>query len=52
MDWPLRDLFLNFLEILKDNARAQYRADVLVWAVLAPYSKRGSKPPAIPSILK
>ena len=52
IEWPLRDLFLHFTEMLKDRAREQYRTDVLVWAILAPYQKRASKPPAIPSILK
>lgn len=52
MQWPLRDIFVHFLEQLKDHAREQYRADLLRWAVLAPYQKRASKPPAIPSILK
>lgn len=52
MDWPLRDVLLNFSEMMKDQAREQYRADLLVWAVLAPWQKRASKPPALPSILK
>lgn len=52
MAWPLRDLFLEFIERLRQEAREQYRAELLVWAVLAPYQKRPGSPPSIPSILK
>jgi hypothetical protein len=38
--------------LLKEAAREQYRADLLVWATLAPWQKSATKPPAIPSILK
>jgi hypothetical protein len=52
MDWPLRDLFLAFIERLRQAAVERYRAELLVWAMLAPYQKRSQKPPQIPSILK
>jgi len=52
MDWPLRDLFLAFIERLKRQARRSYEVDVLVWAVLAPYQKRQTKPPGLPAILR
>jgi hypothetical protein len=52
LDWPLRDLFLAFAERMRQAALERYRAELLVWAVLAPYQKRPPKPPAIPSILK
>ena len=52
MDWPLRDLFLAYLARLRETARQTYQAELLVWAVLAPYQKRQSKPPDVPAILK
>ncbi|MGA3295281.1 MAG: hypothetical protein ABSE45_15035 [Candidatus Acidiferrales bacterium] len=51
MDWPLRDLFLGFAERLREAAIERHRAEVLVWAVLAPWQKQKSKPPAPPRIL-
>jgi len=51
MDWPLRDLFVAFVERLKDAAVERYRADMLVWAVLAPWQKSQKRPPELPAIL-
>jgi hypothetical protein len=54
MDWPLREMFLNFVARIKRRARDTYEFDYLIWAVLAPYQKKDSKskPPKIPLILK
>lgn len=52
MDWPLRDLFVAFIERMREAAIERHRAEVLVWAVLAPYQKERSKPPAPPRILR
>lgn len=52
MQWTLRDGLLAYAEIMKDDAHAQYRSDVLVWATLAPHSKQPGKPPALPAILR
>jgi len=52
MDWPLRDLFLAYSARLREAARDNYELDLLVWAILAPYQKRGSRPPDLPAILK
>lgn len=49
---PLRDVFLAYIEQMRRRALERYRAELLVWAVLAPYQKRGQSPPSIPSILK
>jgi len=43
---------LAFEAHLKDRAREDYKHAVLVWAVLAPYAKKGAKPPKIPRILR
>lgn len=37
---------------MKRQAREQYRTELLVWAMLAPYQKSASKPPPVPQILK
>jgi hypothetical protein len=52
LDWPLRELFLAFVERMREHARRAYELDVLVWAVLAPYQKRRTNPPELPSILR
>jgi hypothetical protein len=41
-----------YVEILKDDAKEQYRNDVMVWAALAPHAKKDTKPPDLPAILK
>jgi hypothetical protein len=54
MDWPLRDMFLAYIDRLKDDARKHYEFEVLVWAALAPHRRKGSekKPPDVPAILR
>jgi hypothetical protein len=44
MDWALRDLFLAYVDRLKDAARHAYEHDVLVWAVLAAAGAKVKKP--------
>lgn len=51
-DWPLRDLFLAYLEAMRDAALANYNRDVLVWATLAPHQRRQTKPPDVPRVLR
>lgn len=51
-DWSLRDLFLSFIARVKEETRAEYYVDLLIWASLAPYQKRRQKPPSVPKILK
>lgn len=51
-EWPLREIFLAYLEALRDAARENYNRDVLVWAALAPHQKRASKPPDLPKVLR
>jgi hypothetical protein len=50
--WPLRELLLSYIAILKRDARARYEHDMLMWAVLAPHLKNPSSPPRPPRILK
>jgi hypothetical protein len=48
----LRDLFLAYLAILKERARLDYWARMIVWASLVPYQKRPDPQPDVPRILK
>lgn len=52
LEWPLRDLFLGFIERMRDQMRRNYEVELLVWAVLAPHQKRQSKPPDVPALLR
>jgi hypothetical protein len=52
LDWPLRDVMLAFVAILKERERAKYYVDLLLWAIVAPYVKHKGKPPQLPKILK
>jgi len=50
MDWPLRDIFVAYVERLKDSARDAYEIDLLVWAMFAASGSKVRKPDP-PSIL-
>lgn len=50
--WPLRDLLLAYLAILKREAQQRYDQDLAVWAALAPHQKSPGSPPKPPRILK
>lgn len=50
--WPLRDLLLAYLAILKREAQGRYDRDLAVWATLAPHQKSPGSPPKPPRILK
>jgi hypothetical protein len=50
MAWALRDLFVAYVERMKDSARQAYEIDLLVWATLAAGGAK-IKPPDPPSIL-
>ena len=52
MQWPLRELFLAYVARLRKLAREGYQVELLVWAVLAPYQKDKTNPPALPAILR
>lgn len=54
MEWPLRDLFLAYLERLVKSARHAYEVDIVVWAVLAAGGGKGKKPepPAVLNVPK
>ncbi len=48
--WPLREALLAYIERLKASARQLYDRDLLIWAILAPYSK-DARAPKLPEIL-
>lgn len=50
--WPLRDLLLAYLSILKSQLQERYEHDLQVWATLAPHQKNPGSPPRPPRILK
>lgn len=52
MDWPLHEVLLAYVERLRDSALETYQHATLVWAMTAPHSKKPSKPPRAPAILK
>lgn len=52
LDWPVRDLLVALVIVLRRAALADYRADRAVWAALAPYSKEKLPQPELPAILR
>jgi hypothetical protein len=50
--WPLRDLLLAYIAILRRQAQDRYEHDLEVWAMLAPHQKSPGSPPRPPRILK
>lgn len=51
MEWPLRELFLAYVERMKKAAHDSYKHDVLVWAVLTAAGAK-MKHPDPPAVLK
>ena len=54
MDYALRDLFLAYIERMKDAARIAYDVDLLLWAILAAAGSKQKKPdpPAVLGVPK
>lgn len=50
--WPLVEVLMAYLEVVKDQAQHAHEIDLQVWAAIAPYAKKDLKPPAIPPILR
>jgi hypothetical protein len=50
MAWALRDLFVAYVERMKESAARAYEVDRMVWATLAAGGAK-LKPPDPPSIL-
>ena len=50
--WPLREGLLAYVDVLKKQAREEYKIAVLAWAPQAPYMKEDSRPPSLPKILR
>jgi hypothetical protein len=48
----MRDVFLAYVERLKDKAAENFRAETIVWAILEPHRKSKTKPPPLPKILR
>lgn len=53
LGWPLVELLHAFVDgVLRPQARHAYETDLHVWAAVAPYSTKSTKPPAVPTLLR
>lgn len=52
--WPLRELLLAYLELMRKQAREAHTVSLVLWAIQAPYMKDGARqrPPQRPAILR
>lgn len=50
--WPLVEVLIACVEVIKARAQHAYEIDLQVWAAVAPYAKKQIKPPAVPALLK
>jgi len=50
--WPVRQLLLAAVAMLRKSAREAYQFDMVVWALIAPHSEKKLPPPPVPPILK
>ena len=48
----MREAFEAMVQRIRRQAIEGYRHEQLIWALLAPHSKKQAKPPELPSILK
>lgn len=53
-NWPIREALLSFEALRKREATEQYRAEVMVYTLRAPWEDKDhkSRPPQLPDILK
>jgi hypothetical protein len=49
--WPLREVLVAFCAVLRSEALAQYRVEVLTWAAKTAFGGK-TKAPKLPDILK
>ena len=52
MQWPIRELLLHYLGRLRERARGDYNASLIVWAVQCGYSKDRISVPDVPAVLR
>lgn len=51
--WPLREALHAYRSRMRRYALDDYRLRLIVWAITAPYLKRGTgRPPVVPAILR
>lgn len=52
--WPIREAFAHYALIARERAAAQYRHDCAMYALQAPYAKKGARleRPEVPEILR
>lgn len=51
MRWPLREALLALEELRRDEARAAWQFEMVVWAVFAAQGSK-AKAPELPALLK
>ena len=49
--WPLREVFISYLQIVKELVREQYNISLQVWASKTAFGGK-VKPPEMPKILR
>ena len=52
LDWPLADLLAACRQKMKAAALENHRHAEVLWALIAPHSKKKLDPPEVPAILK
>lgn len=51
LSWTVRDGLEAYVACLRERAREDYRTELFLWAILAPWRKEPSDPPQPPAIL-
>jgi len=50
LKWPLREVLLRYVHMIREEALEAYRVDLLVWAAKSAFG--GGKPPKVPELLR
>jgi hypothetical protein len=51
LHWPIREGLMAYQARLRREAAQRYSEELTIWAILAPHTKKRSKPPQRPRIL-
>lgn len=52
LSWPIREVFLCFIQKKREDAISAFRHEQLLWAQFQAFSSKKIKPPKAPGILK
>lgn len=50
--WPLRELLINYLELVKEQLREGYRHSQLLYQIRVAFGGVKEQPPAVPALLR